>query len=185
MQKNLNSNEMILIDSHMYLTLEEREELNRSFKENNMELVFLEERAIKASIFDGIEIILTNNLFNMLVGGLLMPVAYDILKNSLVIIVKKIKNSDIKLLRAGKVPKPITACIKVKTDKGEIIASIDEELSPIEVEKYIEALIMAYKIANQTPDNKYESFIIDKTSNGDLEILQLSEYLKKHKKTIN
>ena len=154
MEKMLNSNGMILINSYMFFTPEERTELKQNFEENNIELFFLEERGIKNSIFDGIEIILNNNLFNMLVGGVLMPAAYDVLKNSLVIIVKKIRNSNVKLLRANKDPEPVNAVIKVKTDAGEIIASIDQELSSEEVEKYIDALIMAHKIANNTPDNK-------------------------------
>ncbi|EGO9350421.1 hypothetical protein DSM16_14450, partial [Enterococcus faecalis] len=151
MEKMLNSNGMILINSYMFFTPEERTELKQNFEENNIELFFLEERGIKNSIFDGIEIILNNNLFNMLVGGVLMPAAYDVLKNSLVIIVKKIRNSNVKLLRANKDPEPVNAVIKVKTDAGEIIASIDQELSSEEVEKYIDALIMAHKIANNTP----------------------------------
>jgi hypothetical protein len=111
-----------------------------------------------------------------------MPAAYDILKNSLVVIVKKIKNSNVKFLRANKDPEPINAVIKIKTDVGEIIASIDQELTPEEVEKYIEALIMAHKIASNTLDNKNQYFIVDKTSDGELEVLLLSEYLKKHNK---
>ncbi|WP_270285542.1 hypothetical protein [Enterococcus faecalis] len=182
MEKMLNSNGMILINSYMFFTPEERTELKQNFEENNIELFFLEERGIKNSIFDGIEIILNNNLFNMLVGGVLMPTAYDVLKNSLVIIVKKIRNSNVKLLRANKDPEPVNAVIKVKTDAGEIIASIDQELSSEEVEKYIDALIMAHKIANNTPDNKNQYFIVDKASDGALEVLLLSEYLKRHNK---
>jgi hypothetical protein len=166
----------------MCFTPEERKKLEESFEKNDMEIFFIEQRGINNSIFDGIEIILNNNLFNMLVGGVLMPAAYDILKNSLVVIVKKIKNSNVKFLRANKDPEPINAVIKIKTDVGEIIASIDQELTPEEVEKYIEALIMAHKIASNTLDNKNQYFIVDKTSDGELEVLLLSEYLKKHNK---
>src|SRR5699024_11466522 len=109
MEKMLKSNGMILINSYMFFNTEERTELKQNFEENNIELFFLEERGIKNSIFDGIEIILNNNLFNMLVGGVLMPAAYDVLKNSLVIIVKKIRNSNVKLLRANKDPEPVNA----------------------------------------------------------------------------
>ncbi|MGX7410459.1 hypothetical protein ACWOE8_19660 [Enterococcus avium] len=182
MEKKSNYNRLILMNGDMFLTPEERTELKQSFEENNMEIFFLEQRGIKNSIFDGIEIILNNNLFNMLIGGVLMPAAYDVLKNSLVTIVKKIRKSNIKILRANKDPEPVNAVIKVKTDAGEIIASIDQELSPEEVEKYIEALIMAHKIANNTPDNKNQHFIVEKTSDGNLEVLPLMEYLKKHNK---
>jgi hypothetical protein len=182
MEEMLNSNGLILINSYMCFTPEERKKLEESFEKNDMEIFFIEQRGINNSIFDGIEIILNNNLFNMLVGGVLMPAAYDILKNSLVVIVKKIKNSNVKFLRANKDPEPINAVIKIKTDVGEIIASIDQELTPEEVEKYIEALIMAHKIASNTLDNKNQYFIVDKTSDGELEVLLLSEYLKKHNK---
>lgn len=182
MEKILNSNGLVLMNGGMFFTSKERTEMKQSFEENNMEIFFLEQRAIQNSIFDGIEIILNNNLFNMLVGGVLMPAAYDVLKNSLVIIVKKIRNSNIKLLRANKDSEPVNVIIKVRTDAGEIIASIDQELSPEEVEKYIEALIMAHKIANNIPDNKNQYFIVEKTSDGNLEVLILSEYLKKHNK---
>jgi hypothetical protein len=182
MEEMLNSNGLILINSYMCFTPEERKKLEESFEKNDMEIFFIEQRGINSSIFDGIEIILNNNLFNMLVGGVLMPAAYDILKNSLVVIVKKIKNSNVKFLRANKDPEPINAVIKIKTDVGEIIASIDQELTPEEVEKYIEALIMAHKIASNTLDNKNQYFIVDKTSDGELEVLLLSEYLKKHNK---
>lgn len=182
MEKMLNSNGMILINSYMCFTPEERKKLKQSFEKNDMEIFFIEQRGINNSIFDGIEIILNNNLFNMLVGGVLMPAAYDVLKNNLVDIIKKIKNSNVKFLRANKDPEPINAVIKIKTDVGEIIASIDQELSPEEVEKYIEALIMAHKIASNTLDNKNQYFIVDKASDGDLEVLLLSEYLKKHNK---
>lgn len=182
MEKMLNSNGMILINSYMCFTPEERKKMEQSFEKNDMEIFFIEQRGINNSIFDGIEIILNNNLFNMLVGGVLMPAAYDVLKNSLVVIVKKIKNSNIKILRANKDPEPINAVIKIRTDVGEIIASIDQELSPEEVEKYIDALIMAHKIASNTLDNKNQYFIVDKVSDGNLEVLLLSEYLKKHNK---
>jgi hypothetical protein len=182
MEEMLNSNGLILINSYMCFTPEERKKLEESFEKNDMEIFFIEQRGINNSIFDGSEIILNNNLFNMLVGGVLMPAAYDILKNSLVVIVKKIKNSNVKFLRANKDPEPINAVIKIKTDVGEIIASIDQELTPEEVEKYIEALIMAHKIASNTLDNKNQYFIVDKTSDGELEVLLLSEYLKKHNK---
>lgn len=39
---------------------------------------------------------------------------------------------------------------------------------------------MAHKIANNIPDNKNQRFIVEKTSDGNLEVLNLSEYLKKH-----
>lgn len=182
MEKMLNSNGMILINSYMCFTPEERKKLKQSFEKNDMEIFFIEQRGINNSIFDGIEIILNNNLFNMLVEGVLMPAAYDVLKNSLVVIVKKIKNSNIKILRANKDPEPRNAVIKIRTDVGEIIASIDQELSPEEVEKYIDALIMAHKIASNTLDNKNQYFIVDKVSDGNLEVLLLSEYLKKHNK---
>lgn len=182
MEKMLNSNGMILINSYMCFTPEERKKLEQSFEKNDMEIFFIEQRGINNSIFDGIEIILNNNLFNMLVEGVLMPAAYDVLKNSLVVIVKKIKNSNIKILRANKDPEPRNAVIKIRTDVGEIIASIDQELSPEEVEKYIDALIMAHKIASNTLDNKNQYFIVDKVSDGNLEVLLLSEYLKKHNK---
>lgn len=182
MEAMLNSNGVILINSYMCFTPEERKKLEQSFEKNDMEIFFIEQRGINNSIFDGIEIILNNNLFNMLVGGVLMPAAYDALKNSLAFIVKKIKNSSVKFLRANKDPEPINAVIKIKTDVGEIIASIDQELSLEEVEKYIEALIMAHKIASNTLDNKNQYFIVDKTSDGELEVLLLSEYLKKHNK---
>ncbi len=90
MEKILNSNRLVLMNGNMFLTPEERTKMKQSFEENNMEIFFLEQRGIKNSIFDGIEIILNNNLFNMLVGGVLMPAAYDVLKNSLVIIIKKL-----------------------------------------------------------------------------------------------
>jgi hypothetical protein len=173
MEEMLNSNGLILINSYMCFTPEERKKLEESFEKNDMEIFFIEQRGINNSIFDGIEIILNNNLFNMLVGGVLMPAAYDILKNSLVVIVKKIKNSNVKFLRANKDPEPINAVIKIKTDVGEIIASIDQELTPEEV---------AHKIASNTLDNKNQYFIVDKTSDGELEVLLLSEYLKKHNK---
>lgn len=41
---------------------------------------------------------------------------------------------------------------------------------------------MAHKIANNIPDNKNQHFIVEKTSDGNLEVLILSEYLKKHNK---
>ena len=89
MEKMLNSNGMILINSYMCFTPEERKKLKQSFEKNDMEIFFIEQRGINNSIFDGIEIILNNNLFNMLVGGVLMPAAYDVLKNNLVDIIKK------------------------------------------------------------------------------------------------
>lgn len=182
MEEILNSNGMILINGYMCFTLEDRKKLERSFEKNNMEIFFIDQRGINNSIFGGIEIILSNNLFSMLVGGLLMPAVYDVLKISLVDIKKKIKSSNVIFLRANKKPETINAVIKIKTDVGEIIASIDKELSPEEVEKYIEALIMAHKIATNTLDNKNKYFIVDKASDGDLEVLLLSNYLKKHNK---
>ena len=61
------------MNGDMFFTPEEKTEMKQSFEENNIEIFFLEQRAIQNSIFDGIEIILNNNLFNMLVGGVLMP----------------------------------------------------------------------------------------------------------------
>ncbi|MGH1842201.1 hypothetical protein ABE867_16085 [Enterococcus gallinarum] len=73
MEKILNSNGLVLMNGDMFFTPEEKTEMKQSFEENNIEIFFLEQRAIQNSIFDGIEIILNNNLFNMLVGGVLMP----------------------------------------------------------------------------------------------------------------
>ena len=182
MDEILNSNGLILINSFIYFTPVERRELELKFEKNNMKIFFLEQRGIQNSIFEGIEIILNNNLFNMLVGGLLMPTAYDILKTSLVSIVKKINNGNGKTLRARKDDEPANAVIKIKTDAGEIIASINQELSTEEVEKYIQALVKAYVIANNTPNGKNQYFIVDKSSDDELEVLLLSDYLKKYNK---
>ena len=73
MEKILNSNGLVLMNGDMFFTPEEKTEMKQSFEENNIEIFCLEQRAIQNSIFDGIEIILNNNLFNMLVGGVLMP----------------------------------------------------------------------------------------------------------------
>ncbi|EHW1482456.1 hypothetical protein AJM39_09485 [Listeria monocytogenes] len=182
MKEILNSNGIILIDSHMYFTPDERKKLKEMYEAQSMEIFFLEQRSIKNSIFDGIEIILNNNLFNMLVGGLLMPAAYELIKNSLTLFVKNFKKGNIKFLDACKKPEPVNTVIKIKLDRGEIIAPIDQELSPEEMEEYIDALITAWKIANKTTGSKHQYFIIDKVSDGGLEILLLPDYLKKHNK---
>lgn len=182
MEELLNSNGVILINSFIYFTSEEKKELEQKFEKNNMKIFYLEQRGIQNSIFEGMEIILNNNLFNMLVGGLLMPVAYDILKTSLVSIVNKIKNSNGKIVRAHRAAESVNAVIKIKMDAGKIIASIEQELSTEEVEKYIQAFVKAYEIANNTPNGKNQYFIVDKTSDNNLEILTLPDYLKKHNK---
>ena len=116
MEELLNSNGVILINSFIYFTSEEKKELEQKFEKNNMKIFYLEQRGIQNSIFEGMEIILNNNLFNMLVGGLLMPVAYDILKTSLVSIVNKIKNSNGKIVRAHRAAESVNAVIKIKMD---------------------------------------------------------------------
>lgn len=78
MEEILNSNGVILINSSFYFTIEERNDLKQTLEENNMEMFFLEQRGFQNSIFSGIEIILNNNLFNMIIGGLIMPAAYDV-----------------------------------------------------------------------------------------------------------
>lgn len=183
MKKILSVSGLVLSDGDMYLSKEEKESITKDFKKNEMDIFFLENQGIKNSIFDGIEIMLNNNLFNMLVGGLLLPAAYDTLKNGLTFIIKKISNSNIMLLRANEKPEPIKIVIKIQTNVGYIMASIDQELSSDEVEKYINGLIEAYKIASSTSssDRKNQYFIVDRKTDTELEILILSDYLKKHK----
>lgn len=46
----------------------------------------------------------------------------------------------------------------------------------------MQALVKAFEIASNTPNNKNQYFIVDKTSDNNLEVLLLSEYLKKYNK---
>ncbi|MFL2101344.1 hypothetical protein [Desemzia sp. FAM 24101] len=181
MDDKLDRKGLIIINGSMCFTDIEREELQQVFELNNMNILFLEQRGIQNSIFDGIEIILNNNLFNLVAGGLLMPAAYDALKKGLVFVIKKIKYSNAKILRANKDLEQTNIVIKIKTDNGEIIASINRELSEKEVEEYIQAMIAASKIIKGT-DKKDYYYIIDKNTDDSLEILSLSSYLKKHNK---
>ncbi|MFL2076090.1 hypothetical protein [Marinilactibacillus psychrotolerans] len=176
-----NSTGLVLINSSIYFTAHERTEMKHKFKSNDMEIFFLEQRSIQNSFLDGLEIILNNNLFNIIAGGLIMPATYDLLKKSLVTIVKKIRSSNILILRANKDAKPTKAIIKVKTEIGEFIAPIDQEISEDKVEEYINAFVKGYKAA-KVSGNKNQYFIVDKSSDQTLEVLLLSDYLKKHNK---
>lgn len=182
MDDNTSSNRIVVVSGSGCFKPKERKELEEALEENNLSLIFLEHRSIQGSVFDGIEIILNNNLFNMIVGGLIMPAAYDTLKTSLTLIIKKIKHSEIKILRANKKPEPANVVIKIKTDAGEIIASINRVLSETEIEKYMQALIEAYKIADSPEGSTKQYYIIDTNSDDTLEILTFMDYLKKHKK---
>lgn len=168
---------IIIINGSMCFASNERGALIQNFRENNSELFFLEQRSMQNSIFDGIQIIINNEL----VMAIFASGVYDFLKFNLTYIIKKIRQSEINLWRKDKNMPPLKAVLKIQTSNGEIIASIDKELTESETQSYIEAMIKAYEIANNTT-NENPYYVIDEINSNELEILPLDKYLDKYKK---
>ena len=161
---------------------DERKHLMDSFNKQQITLFLQEQRSIHNSILSGIEIVLNKPLVNLLVGGLFMPAIYENLKSLIQITIKRVQEKNIRIITPNESSLP-NVTLKILTQKGHIIASLDRDTTDKDLYIYIKALIQA---ANSVDDNNdaYNPIyrIIEKDSDGSLLILTLNEYLKKHNK---
>ncbi|MYL58644.1 hypothetical protein GLW20_14150 [Virgibacillus halodenitrificans] len=172
---------LIITNGTFLFSEEERKHLIEGLNKQKIKLFLLEQRGIQNSIFSGIEIILSNPLVNLLIGGILMPTIYDNLKNIIQITLNKVREGKVWRVTSKESTIP-NVTLKIQTKKGNIIASLDKEISDEELDLYIKALV---QVANSVDDNDNYNFIyrvIEKNSDGSLLILTLTEYLKKHNK---
>ncbi|MDN3955819.1 hypothetical protein [Sporolactobacillus laevolacticus] len=172
---------LIIINGTFFFSKEEQKDIKEELGKAKIKLFLLEQRGIQNSIFSGIEIILNNSLLNLFIGGIIMPTLYEYLKKVIQITINKVQEGKVRqvTLKGATIPNVI---LKIPTKKGEIIASIDKNLSEKELDLYLEALV---KAANSIDNNEnYNAIyrVIDKNSDGSLLILTLNEYLKRHHK---
>lgn len=93
----------------------------------------------QASLFHGIAVFLNENLTSLLIGGLLMPSAYDVLKLAIKKIICSLKNGLVRILSGNKISLPILI-LKLSTGKGRIEAPIPQNLTDAQFDKYMDLL---------------------------------------------
>ncbi|MBC2168669.1 hypothetical protein [Listeria booriae] len=172
---------ILVINGTRLFTQEERHKLDESLKKASIQLFMVEQRGIQNSIFNGIQVILSNELLGLLINGLLMPAAYDGLKQSLVFIIKKIRTGNFRIVTPNEINVP-NIVLKVNTSNGEIVASISKVISEEQIEKYIDSMIEAANAVNDDETNTGGYTILEECADGSIEILSLKSYLKKHNK---
>ena len=172
---------LVLVNGSFFFSPEERIDIENHLKDDDISFVFFEKRGFQNNILSGIEIVLNDPLINLLIGGLVMPVVYDNLKKVIQLTIKRIRNGKVRTITASNSSVP-NILLKIPTKKGEIIASIDRELSEEETDAYLKALIKAADSVDENDNYNSIYRVIDDLSDGTLEILTLNEYLKKHHK---
>ena len=154
---------ILLENGAKYLAETELNDLTNKLKKSNIELKTMRIDGPKNSLND-ISIFIGGHITELIITGLLIPTAYDVLKSSLKFIVYKIKEN-VKIIQSGKV-REAQPCIQFKTCNGEIIAPIPQNLSESQFDKYMDGVWQAVHAIKPNPEKKYESFIIEQNEDS-------------------
>ncbi len=149
--------EIVLENGIYFLSQEDRQSIEDELKKVSIGFCCIEMRSgPQASLFRGIVTFINENLTSLIIGSLLMPAAYDVIKIIFKKIVAGIKNGPVRMVSPNKISLP-TLILKFVTKKGYIDAPIPDNLSDAQFDKYMDLL----KIAIQ-------SLTEDKISKGEL-----------------
>lgn len=129
----------------------------------------------QASLFRGIAVFINENLTSLIVGSLLMPVAYDAIKLAFKKIVSSIKNGSVRIVTTNKIYMP-TLILKFVTKKGLIEAPIPDDLSDVQFEKYIDLLNVAIQSLTDDIISQGELIAEFEPESGSIHIKTVLEY---------
>jgi hypothetical protein len=157
---------IIVKNMSFVINCDERDKIASELNEYNIGIEFIETRGIENSIFDTFSIYINVHLTELIITGLLAPAAYDVIKNSVILIVKSI----CRFAFRRKKDEP-EVCIKFKTDKAEIIAPVPENLNDTQFACYMDMLGNSIRELSQSQIyniKRFDYYIIefDNETNG-------------------
>ncbi|MDB6217690.1 hypothetical protein [Streptococcus vestibularis] len=163
----------ILVKSSELLTDDEQLEIQKQFKNNNIEVIFLDDKNnIHASFDSFIELILHSEFLNMLALG----VAVELLKELVFKIVGTIKKKKAVIINSDGKKTPAKLTIKSTTDKGTIYLEVSNDISDKGFQASIEKIIEAKKILDGSGNGINDLYILEDKS-GCISIMTLNEYI--------
>ncbi|MTI58580.1 MAG: hypothetical protein FH762_01100 [Firmicutes bacterium] len=164
MSKDINRSKLIILENAKeYLSDVEYKELDEHLSQNDIGLKSFQSHGPKASLND-INIFISENITQLLIAGILMPVIYDVIKKSLKIVIYKIRDK-VKIIQSGKIREAVP-CLTFKTKNGEIKAPIPTDLSEEQFERYMDEIKSAMESIKINPKTRYESYVIEKSKNS-------------------
>ncbi|MBN7773553.1 hypothetical protein [Clostridium aminobutyricum] len=146
-----------------YLSQDELTNIQSELNKYDITLIATDDHAPQAS-FNDICIFISQNTTELIVSGLMMPVAYDVLVKSIKFVIQKIKEK-VKILQGGQV-REAQPSIHFKTENSELIAPIPQNLTDEQFNKYFESINEAIKTIHHNSEKKYEYFIIEQQNDG-------------------
>lgn len=152
-------NNIMLENISFLFSSEERDSIEKAFDEQEIGILFFEKRGIQNSIFDTAMIYINSNLTDLIIAGLLAPAAYDLLKNTILFVGRKISA----FVHRAKKDEPVIS-LKMKSGDAEIIAPIPTNLSNEQFQIYMDMLQKALLEANEPKlkkVTKYECFVAE------------------------
>lgn len=165
---------ILLENGAKYLSETELNDLTNKLKKINIELKTMSNDSPKMSLND-ISVFVGGHITELIITGLIIPTAYDVLKSSLKFIVYKIKEN-VKILQSGKV-REAQPCIQFKTCNGEVIAPMPQNLSESQFDKYMDGVWQAVNAIKPNPEKEYESFIIEQNKDSlKIEVKTMLQY---------
>jgi len=168
-------NNIMLENVSMLFSNEERDSIVQAFDEQEIGVLFFGKRGMQSSIFDTAMIYINSNLTDLIIAGLLAPAAYDLLKNTILFVGRKISA----FVHRAKKDAPVIS-LKMKSGDAEIIAPIPTNLSNEQFQMYMEMLQKALSEANEPKlkkITKYECFVAECDENmGKVIVKTMLEY---------
>lgn len=168
-------NRLLIDNGSLFFSNNERDAITELFNEQEIDIIF-GNRNICNSIFNTIVIYFNHYLTNSIIEGIILPAAYDLLKNTILTIGSKISSSKI----VSKKDEPVIS-LKMKLDDAELIAPIPNNLSDEQLQIYMNMLERAIlKLPKER--NKYESFFAESNKELDkVEIKTMLEYINEQR----
>ncbi len=151
---------LIAVNASFLMPPEEQKHLEKELNAHEIGLLFDEQRGVQASIFDTIVIYVNTHLTELLVCGLLLPAAYDLVKK-VILCIGKYTASHFK--KRSRKPDEYPS-MRMNIGKAEIIAPIPSDLSNEQFSVYMDTLQYALKTLadNEIPKiESYECFIVE------------------------
>ncbi len=150
--------EIFLPEGINYLSQHELTNMQSELSRYGINLIATDDHTPKASLND-ICIFISQNITELIVSGLMMPVAYDVFVKSIKFIIQKIKEK-VKILQGGQV-REAQPSIHFRTENSELIAPIPKDLTDEQFNEYFEAINEAIKTIHHNSEKRYEYFIIE------------------------
>lgn len=164
---------ILLENGESYLSNDDVKYIESLLQASNINLVLLNSGSVKQSFTDLI-VYISNNLTELLISGLLLPIAYDALKRVFKFILKRIKENA-KIITTNGI-RDVQPSIIFKHKNTEIIAPLPNNLSDEQFDKYCDSIMNTLcKIVDGQQDTHL--FIVQKENTLESEILSSTQYI--------